>query len=219
MQVRNRLASLIFRLIALTVLIVAFSYVMNSPTNSWELMLRFGILTALLEIFVFSIELINNSIDMRRGIHGIPAGIYMPLRLLTTSYTTYSFLLFFINNGFDGKTPELTLVLFHVALLSFSLLDWILFCEKGTVKWYTSFTGLFFPLMYALFLYFRTLIWPDAFFENGGKYPYNILNKDYGEIALSAFLLVITIIALSALLILINNLLAGKYKKRQSYID
>ena len=220
MRIRNRLLALIFRIIALASLITLFSFVMNSPTNSWELLVRFGILNALIEIVIFAVEVICNGIDMKRGIKGAAAGIYMPLRLISCAYTVVSFLVFFITTfGLDGSTASLALILLYIALPVFSIGDWLLFCEKGNVKWYYSFSGVIYPLLYSFFLYIRTLVWSDVMFANGGKYPYSILNKNPGEVALVGFLLIVCIAASIALLIFINNCLAGKYKKRISYFD
>ena len=68
-------------------------------------------------------------------------------------------------------------ITFHVILPIMFILDWVLFYERGKVKWYLPLLSTIFPLIYVTFVYIRA--WFLGFNpETPYIYPYFFLNLD-----------------------------------------
>ena len=215
MVVRSRYFGLAYRTVAFTLLLVAFIYTFKTNYNSWEILLHFSILSAIFEIFILGIETLCNAYDLTRGNKGIPAGFYMPVRFLSTIYSVISLLGFlFVVLPYDYEFVSLPMGLLISGCAIFSILDWLLFCIKGTVRKHRSYLAIIFPFFYCAFIYCRVLIWKNVYFTNGGKYPYVILNQNY-NLSIVYFLLFLVLTFLIAwFMAFLNQLIAGKFKKR-----
>ena len=213
MVIRNRLIALLGRgAIFIALAIISSYYLANG--EAWAFLLQFETDCALIYLIILALTTLFNLIDLRRGIKGIAAGFYMPIKLMVVA------LCFIANIGYfayalpsGAASSSLHSIVFHALFLALPTLEWFLFDIKGTVRWYTSFTTMLFPVFYVVFCGFRQLIWPDAILPNGTMYPYPYLKPAWGPfIGWAAFTFVLIYGTLLAYTFL-NNLLSGKYRR------
>lgn len=97
-------------------------------------------------------------------------------------------LTFIVFNFILARQREMSLnftiasVLLHLILPIMYVTDWVLFYERGKVKWYLPLLSMIFPLVYVVFVYIRAWILdfnPDAPYI----YPYFFLNLDTQGVA------------------------------------
>lgn len=218
MIIRNRLLALVGRTLIFIGLVTITSFYLASG-EAWANLLQFETECALVYLIILFLSSLFNLIDLRRGIHGVAAGPYMPLNLMMVGFCFISNLVYFAYTLPAGAAPSsATSVVFHAFFLVFPVLEWLLFDIKGTVRWYTSVSAMLFPVFYVVFCGFRTLIWPNALLPNGTMYPYPALKPDWGPFigwAILAFALVYGTLFLFTFL---NNFLSGKYRRDKETI-
>lgn len=221
MVARNRLISLIYRFLGFGACVASLVVNVQMTNDKGTLFLYFTILSGLAATICFGAMFIANLIDLiRHGPNGIPAGIYMPIAMSVDVYLTITAIVGNILFPFITSSGHLAWNMFlaHAIVPLLYILDWIIFEEKGTVVWWTSFYWLIFPILYAVFSFLRPFIWQDQKFGNGSSYPYPFLDPQasggVGMVILNVVLLAIAFEATGLLFIFLNNLLAGKYRKR-----
>ncbi|HBM70646.1 MAG TPA: hypothetical protein DEF61_01245 [Firmicutes bacterium] len=212
--IKNRIVSLLYRSIGFILLITSLYFYMDEIGSVQEAIIHFDIQSCFLYLFALGIEIIANAIDLRHGIIGIPAGANMKFALPCLTYATSSSILYFALTINEHPSMYTKIgILFHLCLLLISLFDWLLFAEKGTVRWYNAFFSLIYPIYYLIFVLLRTHIWPDIKLYNGADiYPYDFLNpkKTYfpGYICLALIILY----SYNLFFLFLNNILSAKYK-------
>ena len=214
MIVRNRLAALLYRAASLAVL--AYFAASFSAENGffWRALSFFDLDVGYLYLLVLGIEVISDLVDIRKGIHGIATHFYTPLALPLIIMNAISSLIFLLYGWPSGSASGSAIsVFFHVAFLILPILEWVLFYTKGTVRWMTCFTSLIVPVFYAVFAYFRTLIWPDSTVYGNGMYAYPFLNPKDALYPLHMIGFLSGFFFGIGLAIFLNNLMAGKYHK------
>ena len=210
--IRNRLIALLGRITILVGLfVVAYFYLLNGP--AWAYLLQFETECAIIYMVILTFVIIFNAIDLRRGIHGIAAGPVMPISLMIVSFCFISNIGYFVYTLPAGAAPSsLDSIIFHAFFLALPVLEWLLFDIKGTVRWYSAFSAMIYPILYVIFCGFRSLIWPNAVLPNGSMYPYPYLEPAWGPFVGWAILTFLLVYGVNVLFIFLNNLLSGKYR-------
>lgn len=200
-------------------MVVFYVVVVRESGSSFGAMFAyFPFIVDQLIMLVFLLLIIFNSIDLRKGVSGLPAGLWMPFGLgvvflaLVSIVGYFGYMIPFAHADFGIR--ELTI---YLGFSSLMVVDWLLFEEKGTVHYTIIPFWIFFLMIYVAFIMMRPYIWGESFLPNGTYYPYSFLDFDrWGALivwswtVLAAFLAV----ALAIGLISLNDLIAGKYKRR-----
>ncbi|MCR5348119.1 MAG: hypothetical protein K6E59_00700 [Bacilli bacterium] len=212
MVLRNRLVAVLIRIL----LAVFYIYPLNgylSEFPSYGVALStFSVLLGIVLIVVTVLEIIFNLIDLRHGVHGVPAGPYMPIALPVYAFSVLSGILYFAAQIPVGSAPFSTFgVFFHVMMIVGPLIDWIALDEKGTVRFAAGFTSQLYPILYFIFGYFRTLIWDESPIYGTHMYAYAFLDFTNPNIVWNAILFFAMTLGIVSLTIFSNNLFAGKY--------
>lgn len=231
MVIRNRLVALLYRLAAFSLEVYTLTLMIPLDTlagNRSYAFVYFGGEVNLLAAFLLALEIIFNTIDLfRHGLSGVAAYVYMPISLGLVAYFTadaiaYSWGSQFLNGYATGRTLVMV-VMSHAVMPLLVFFDWILFDEKGSVKWVTPFEWLFYPFFYYLFIMLDHYVWksdlPYDFLDNRyfARWPYpNFLSENNGwnGIVLSGLSALACFMVLSFFLIFLNNFLAGQYRKK-----
>lgn len=210
---KNRLISLIGRIIGFGLLLVATIFYFLEVGSVGEALLYFNIESCLIFLLVLFIEIVSNCIDLRHGINGIPAGITMKVALPCISYAVISGILYFaITIREHPNTYSHIGLLFNIALIVIPLADFLFFDEKGSVRWYNAFFSMVYPLFYMVFMMLKAYIWPNILFYGSQTYTYDFLNPInpyFAWYVIAAFLI---LYAFNLVITFLNNLLSGKYE-------
>lgn len=230
MIIRNRLLSLLYRIVVLgfgiaSVIMLLICY---QTYGTWMLG-RFDILITVYTALLALTEVIINSIDLRKGIKGQPAGVHAPLLLAAVIYEVSDVIIYAVSRNFVSmpyliEGSEVMTIFVHIILPALLLLDWMLFGEKGTVKWSHSLMILFFPILYSGFMFMvqtisenssMSLMYVSAIiFQQGTSYP-EWMKEANGMAGVAVILGVdfAVFIVVTYLSIFFSNLMAGKYAK------
>lgn len=233
MAIKNKYLALIFRVLALGLgiftcyILFTTDATADNPARSF---IYFSTEVALLGVGVLFAEVVTTIIGIAKGSQGLAPGIYEPLYLATIIYAVGGSLLYavlsplFSYNYFpDGKI--LYTVLGQIAFPGALFLDYLLFGEKGTVKWrHLGYFSLY-PAIYFGYVMVVHYVSEETFF------PYPFLdantfvndvsnhafsgNTGWNGVFLSTAIIFIGIIAFAALMIFLNNLYSGKYFKKK----
>lgn len=212
MVIRNRIASLIYRIMALAALLLLIVFYFLSSIEPYVAVSYFGVLVSFMLAALFFLEIIFNAIDLRRGKNGLPAGVNMHLALPIVCFCMEASFGHFIFACFSGF-GTLIEILFYVGLFLLPLADWLMFDEKGTVPFYTAFTSQIIPIFYGIFSVFRAIIWPQATLINGAMYPYPFLNPHSPWFWPGCIITFFCLLTFTLLIVFLNNLLSFKYRK------
>ena len=107
----------------------------------------------------------------------------------------------------------------HYIVPFMTILDWILFDNKGLIKVYSPLIWMIAPTVYMIVAYV------SAFFGNGigvngdSKYPYNFLDIDklgISKVVLNTLYIGIMFFVIGYIYYFIDKLMSGKFKKRTS---
>ena len=215
--VRNRLIALLTRLLFIAGLGTVCTLYFLEMSPAWRAFCFLEIQTCAVYLVVLLFELILNIVDMKHGIHGMPAGFNVSFMLMLTGYCFMASLLYF---GYIMPVHSyLTLrsILFHSLLLVIPLLNWLLFEPKGSVRYYFSFISILYPMLFTIFSIFRAVIWPnDPLFTPNVMYIYHFLSPTEKCFPWTIWVAIASVIAFFFLLITFNNLLARKWRKTLS---
>jgi len=227
MVIRNRLASLLYRALEVALAIYTLVATFASPLRDVRPIAYFSTEADIFVCIIVILAFVFNLIDLiRHGIHGIAAYVYMPLTFAGVVYLVSEAIgywtLYPLVHGVpwaDGMA--LATLLSHLALPLVIFLGWLLFDEKGTVRWRHNLYYLVFPLFYIVYSELAHYIFQDNFF------PYEIMKPSFytgfpsflsgnggwnGSITvMSGILLAFLLISLT--LTLLSNILAGKYRR------
>lgn len=220
MVVRDRLLSLVYRSLSLIGLCVCFYFLQANFSGDFGLLnLYFPTLAGYLYIGCFALLIIFNGIDLfHKGRNGIAAGLWMPFGLGVV-FIAFCTLIFYLTYMMPFRHAEYSINEFIMYLIMpmIYVLDWVFFEEKGTVKYIIIPFWIFFVAVYFLFILVRPYIWGNDRTPNGTFYPYSFLDFDRWGIGLVWTYLAIALIAIifiAALTVLLNDLVAGKFKRR-----
>ncbi len=212
--IRNRLIAFSYRLLIFILFITAASVHFLDYDSFWEAISYPCMLLGVMTIVVFGFSLVFNLINLRKGIRGVAAGPYMPIALPIHCFSFLSGVVYFsylLPNDFaPGRFYG---IMFHVLLIFAGLVDWLFFCEKGTVRLAAIFVAQILPILFFMFGYFRPLIWPKTPLYLGYPYAYAFLDYEDPNIIRNAIIYFGACLGTCVLAVLLNNFLAGKYRK------
>ena len=226
-MIRNRLVALIYRSAAFSLsvffLVYYAQFVASQGFNPNYVYNYWGYLSGLYNAIFFAVMTVLSAFDLRHGQKGNPVIPYMPYGLSVVYFSLINFFGYFVYlvpfqvNGFSFA--EIALFILMPLL---TVAEWILFEEKGTVKFNIVPIWVLLPGIYAAFELIRPRIWGDAPLYDGSFYPYHFMNFEDGGVGPTIGKLIIAtalVTALAFLLIFLNDLLAGKFRKRVSTED
>ena len=212
MVIRNRLVSVLLRIVIFGFLLSSLTVHVANYDNPALAFSTFTVQVGTIGIIVLGLEIIFNLIDLRHGVLGVPAGLYMPIALPITVFCFLGGILYFATLLPSHAAPGgMYDILFHSVLLLGPLLDWIFLDEKGTVRYANAMLSQLYPILFFVFGYFRTIIWNDSPIYNGYMYALPFLDFTGPNIVLNAFLFFLMTLGSALAFVVVNNLLAGKY--------
>lgn len=221
MVLRNRLIALLLRIAIFVLMVISLPVYMAYFETGWLAISTFSVELAIAYLILVGFEIIFNLIDLlRHGIHGVAAGPYMPIGMPITVFSIISGILYFSALLPNGAAPAGAMaILLHVVLIAGPLLDWLMLDEKGTVTISSTFSWQIYPVLFHIFGYFRTVIWPDDPIYRGNMYALPFLNYLDPNIVIKSIAFFAITLGGSVLAVLINEWLSGKYRRLTSQID
>jgi len=117
-------------------------------------------------------------------------------------------------------TMGIALILLHQVVPIMTILDWVIFDEKGQITKRSPVIWICAPLIYFAYSMIATQINGDL--GNGSRYPYPFIDVDAlgaGTVALTVIVLVAAFIALGYLYYGVDHLLAGFAQKKKKEFD
>lgn len=211
MIVRNRLIALLARIVEFALLLLGLTIFLSQTPSFGQAFCLISTQSCLVFLLFLFVVIVANIIDLRRGIKGIAAGMYMRLALPVFAFCMLGSLLYFIFGLPTDPSPDA--VFFHSLMFGVPIWEWMCFEEKGTVRYYTAFSSLCYPIIYLLFIYIRPYIFPESIFSNGTAYPYWFFAPDSALTWLYIFLFLLFSYLLVLLYVCINSALS-LYKQR-----
>ncbi len=232
MLVRNRLISLIYRIIELGLSIFTLAILIvvdKTESNPIKSFVYYGAQCLLFVAAIVLIEVIANAIDLwRNGIKGIPSSANSSLTLAVLSYLLVDAFIYNLSAPFLGGYAEgealISALCAHIFLPIVFALDYFFFLEKGTVRWSNALYWMIYPISYFI------IVLSAHYFWNNNFYPYPFLNHERfvdpsspeilsGNLGWNGVLIVLGSIAIgflfvSFLVVFLNNVFAGKYRRR-----
>jgi hypothetical protein len=235
MVIRNRYYAFIYRLILLGFGFYTFTLLMlsrNYEGNYAYSLLYFETQVTLVALAVVIAEVIANAVGLNKGAQGMAPGVWSPLYLGTLFFLLADSLAYWgsapIFYGAFIRDSDVQSVI--VSKLVFPLLfltDYLLFGEKGTVKWKHAVYWLLYPFFYFWILLATNYLWNYDWFA----YPYfNIQNfassslpglkafGGWGGVWISATFIFLGMIFLAYVVIFFNFLWAGAFKKQKDNV-
>ncbi|MBR1846830.1 MAG: hypothetical protein IJ787_03860 [Bacilli bacterium] len=208
------MAALLLRVIIFVLYLVSFGPYFSSFDGAWVALCNFNVEMMLAMIILTGFEIVFNFIDLiRHGIRGVAAGPYMPIALPLTSFAVLSGIFYFTSQLPVGAAPSGTMaVMFNVMLIVGPLFDFFLIDEKGTVPFFSVLMWQIYPILFHIFGYLRTVIWPSTAIYNDYMYSLPFLNYFGANIVGYSVMFFALTLGLGSLLVLIGNLLSGKYR-------
>lgn len=211
---RNRLASLLLRALLFALYCVAFGPYVSAYDNIWMALCNFNVEMMLVIVIMTGFEIVFNLIDLiRHGIFGASAGPYMPFALPMTAFSVLGGVFYFTSLLPRAAAPsDGFAIMFNVMLIVGPLLDFFLIDEKGTVSIAPVILWQVYPILFHVFGYFRTVIWPDVPIYNNYMYALPFLNYFDPFIVWFSVMFFGLTLGSGALLVLLGNVLSGKYR-------
>jgi len=214
MIVRNRIIALLYRIAAFALLLTSFQFTLMEYSSFWTAMSGFDMLMGLMMVVMFGFVIVFNLIDLRHGMHGMAAGPYMPIALPLMAFSMVAGIVYFAYVLPLGCAPNSFFSLvFHALLIIAPLIEWLLFDEKGTVRFSTGFAFMTLAIFYYVFGYFRTVIWPETPVYGTFVYAYPCLDFRNPHIVLASVIYFASLLGAVTLVIFLNNVFCGKYRR------
>jgi hypothetical protein len=230
MALRNRFLAFFYRLILLAVGVYATSLLFRFRmvgSEWWRGFYYFDCQTLLVATLVVLAEVIANAIGLGKKTNGIVPGVWSPLFLASLCFTLYDLFAYATiststNNGFFA-TNDLQIMLFSKIIFPVLFFgDYLLFGEKGTVRWKHPIFWSLYPLFYFAFSLLVNKVWSQGFFAvtffdhtaftAGGEILTG--NGGWNGVVICSLVAWLCFFAVSYLLVFLNNVLAGAYRKR-----
>ena len=228
-MIKNRTAQLIYQTIYCTlgfVGIIASLGVFDDISNfRWDFYVHFTNISNYLCIAVMIISLIQTAKKKENCyVSTLPMLKFISMLGILLTFFVFNIML----AGAEGRDPQLNWrigsLCFHVVLPIMYIVDWFLFYERKTTKWYYPLASIGFPLAYAIFILLQAVILK---FDTSIMipttstpliYPYFFLNLEtqgVGGVVKWIFILLVAFVALGYLFFGIDRLLNRK-KTNQS---
>lgn len=234
MVIRNRVIAFIYRVCLFAFGGVSLYYLFSSAQNfnmaAWGF-LSFGIETTLFAMGILLAEIIANGIGLAKGSQGLAPGVWSPLFFSALVYVLSSSLAnlisapIFLQTIFQGSQLPVTLISHLFFPIAFYL-DYLLFGEKGTVKWIHPVYWVVYPIFYFAFSLVAHYIW------NYGWFPYPFLDyvtyataltpgteiaEAWAHVWITGLVFLGSFLVFSYFIVFLNNLFAGVYRPRDHH--
>lgn len=151
---------------------------------------------------------------LRRGDTWLP--VCKGALVMAMAITGITFHLFLAAGDFNmGPTQLITNHLLHTAAPLLTVLDWLLFDEKGHYRRFEPFLWGIFPATYFVYTMIRARVSSFRFY-NGSPYPYPFMDVDalgWGKVLLIFLAMAAACLALGYVLVWIDHLLARRQKR------
>jgi len=232
MAVRNRFLAFFYRLLLLIIggYAVYLLYSFRSRGLEWfRSFYYFDCQTLLVAFIVVFAEVIANAIGLPKKTNGVVPGVWSPILLASLSYTFFDLVVYAIDiwakggNFFQGS--DINIMLFSKIIFpALYLADYLLFGEKGTVKWKHPVFWQLYPLFFFAFSLLVNVVWQQGFwavdFFNYGLFiSSNAVfsgNGGWNGVVLCSFLAWIGYLLIAYLTVFFNGLYAGAYRRRDT---
>ena len=120
---------------------------------------------------------------------------------------------FMLSGSFQMQgTISLSNLLLHYIVPLMSVLDWLLFSDKGHYSWKSPFVWLLLPDGYFVYAFIRVTLGANLGYD-GNRYPYPFLNVDalgWGKVLVTGLVLNLLFIFLGFLFVMIDRFMARK---------
>ena len=217
MCIRNRLISLIFRIII--IMFCSLGLYLNSGIPNGELakymLVFFTIQSNLLCFGYFSVVLFQNIKDLKnKGIYGttrimprFKGGVTL---VIAVTFLIYHIVLApqFISNSIHYNIFTMQNLTVHYIVPILVIVDWLLFDEKLSFKWFDPFIWLSLPIIYFVFILIRAKI--GSIIEIlSSYYPYFFIDVDligWQNVLLNSVAILLAFLALGYSIYFINNI-------------
>lgn len=148
---------------------------------------------------------------LRRGGTWLP--VYKGALVMAMAITGITFHLVLAAGDFSmGPTQLITNHLLHTAAPLLTVLDWLLFDEKGRYRWFEPFLWGIFPSAYFVYTMIRARVSSFRFY-NGSPYPYAFMDVDalgWGKVLLIFLGMAAAFLAFGYVLVWLDHLLARR---------
>jgi hypothetical protein len=232
MAIRNRFLAFFYRLILLGIagyaVYLLFSY-RALPDEGSRGFYFFDCQTLLVAFAVILSEVIANGIGLGKKTNGIVPGVWSPIFLASLSFLLFESIAYPLVCLATGSSyfvysngSYAVMILSKIVVPFLLLLDYLLFGEKGTVKWKHPIFWSLYPLFYFAFILLVQQIFGQqfvivSFFRASTFTSSNALlagNGGWNGVVLSSFAAWSGYIALAYLVVFLNFVFAGAYRKR-----
>ncbi len=238
MAIRNRIFAFIYRIILLGFAVAALVFLVldeEENGNYFESVLYFDTEITLFAAAILTAEIIANGIGLSKGANGLAPGVWSPLSLASvaleaTDLFAYPSSVALVGGAYFPSHAVTAIVFAHIVFPLLFISDWILFGEKGTVKWVTVLYWLIYPVLFFLFQLTRHSISGDAtitcpifdtseFASNASVPSWFAGNGGWNGVVFSSFAMLGLFVSVSYLLLFFNNLMAGKYFPKKPLVQ
>lgn len=230
MAIRNRFLAFFYRLILLGIMgyalwiLFAFRQVSGESSRGFYF---FDCQSLLLAFFVILSEVIANGIGLSKKTNGIVPGVWSPIFMASLSFLLFESIIYpsvvlATGASYFASTSPWVMALSKIIVPALMLGDYLLFGEKGTVKWKHPIFWSLYPLFYFAFCLLVQRIFNQQFaivkffvpstFANTSAFLAG--NGGWNGVVLSCVSAWLGYIALAYLMVFLNFVYAGAYRKR-----
>lgn len=185
MCIQNRVVALIYRLCAVSLILVALYLItgFSSGRPSLTMFVYYTIQSAIWGLLLLAAAAIRTARDWHSqgagGCSALSPGLVGAVTLaVTITMLVYHFMLaprmFAMQSDYRPFTPRDILI--HYATPLSVILDWLLFVPKGRYRWWNPLAWLALPLGYLAFALVRAELGGPL--PGGGRYPYFFIDLD-----------------------------------------
>jgi len=214
MYIKNRYLSAIYKIALAACGIVGIQMQLSlfSGAANWGMFRYFTNLSNLLCVLYFLCAAVFLLTDKKRR------SVFCPmLKSMVTMSITVTMLVahFMLGNFTMNGTISPALLLLHYIVPSMTLLDWLLFDEKGLTKKLYPILGVIIPFVY---FGYALIAAQTGTYQNGSRYPYPFIDVDnlgVLKVSLTVAALAAGFILLGYLFFLIDHGLARLYQNRK----
>lgn len=237
MAIRNRILAFIYRIGILGFGLATLSLLILSEGDNGNYglsVLYFDTEITLFACAILLAEIIANGIGLPKGPRGLAPGVWSPLALAavaleTTDLLAYPLAMTLVSDSYFTSGSPLVTIFANIAFPLLFLSDWLLFGEKGTVKWFAPLYWLVYPVLFFLFNLVRHAIdvnakvtcslFDGSEFTTGSTLPsWFSGNEGWNGVIFSAVAMLALFAAVAYAVIFVNNLLAGRYFRKKPLV-
>ena len=223
---KNNIFKLCFRIL---IIISVVTGICLTPTNRlheqfWYFTIQTNIFIAIIEIILVACQILNMCGEK---LPFLESKVFSFIRTLTTFFITitgliYCFVLAPAGMYFDKKPLSILFdfrnVLLHITVPVMAIIDHLIFCPKGNLKYKQAPLFLIYPALYFGLVNFRVLFGGNPFFD-GSYYPYFFLdpyleNQGWGTVGIYLAAICLLFYGLAMLYIFLDKRISNRKSKK-----